>query len=73
MLTMWSASSPFVSIIIMCSLIIYFLGLGWHFLFPLVNVSSGELKPRGTFVAEHGISQGTVDSNFADADVRSPP
>lgn len=53
------------------SLLFYAVAVAWHFLFPLVNVSGGEAKPRGTFIAEHGIMQGTVDAGFGADDVRA--
>ena len=34
--------------------VILFLSLLHFFLYPLINVSSGEFKPRGIFVDEHG-------------------
>ena len=34
-------------------------GLVWWLLFPLVSISTGELKPRGLYVDENGLSVGT--------------
>lgn len=44
---------------------LYVVGVLWHALFPLVNVSGGGRPPRGVHVSEHAVQTGAADAAFA--------
>jgi hypothetical protein len=46
----------------------YFIALSWMSLHPLVNISSFEAKPRGTFISENAIAVGTPPKLFKEFD-----
>ena len=39
----------------------YSLGVCWLLLFPLVSVTTGEVKPRGLYVDEHALLTTSVE------------
>ena len=41
------------------SIVLYVFAILWWIAFPMVSLSTGELKPRGLYVDEHGLSIGT--------------
>lgn len=51
--------------------VLFFLGVSWFFLFPLVCVTTGELKCRGTYFSENALSPGTANVAFSPVSVRS--
>jgi hypothetical protein len=48
------------------------LGLGWLLLLPLVTISTGELKVRGTFIAENALPRHVPPRLAPDVDVDAP-
>ena len=44
--------------------VLYGLGVLWMFLFPLVCISTGELKPRGTYMSENALLPGSNKVQF---------
>jgi len=47
-----------------CSCLAFLVGCIWVALFPLVSISTGELKPRGTFTAENAIQGAAANQKF---------
>jgi hypothetical protein len=55
-----------------CSWISYVVGLLLVLLYAAVSLSTGELKPRGTFIAESAVALQVMDSIYSEQDVRTP-
>lgn len=55
---------------IACSILCFVIAAVWIvFLFPTVNVTSGEAKPRGLFVSENALQTGVHSQAFDGNDV----
>ena len=53
----------------MDSILLLLLGIAWLFLFPLVTITTGELKTRGTYFSENGLQPLSAALSFSDADL----
>ena len=52
------------------TLFFYICSLSWMLLHPLINISSLEAKPRGTFISENAIAVGTPSKLYSEHDTK---